>query len=134
MILNELLNLLSETTHVRLINDNTFDVISDYTYISTIPGKYRNNTINKLCVCSDKESRYRLNIYIDCKEISYFDLTAEKRINCLYDYIYKVVPYENYNELDSVTDVETDVIELLAHSNMAIDYNGVWIDESGNRY
>ena len=56
------------------------------------------------------------------------DLSGEAKINCMSDYIYKLCPYEHFEDLN-LTELEDCVREFWKMSDYTLDKNGNWYDE-----
>lgn len=60
------------------------------------------------------------------------DLDGEAKINCMWDYIYTLCPYEHFEDL-SLTELEDCAREFWRQSAYRLDRKGNWYDEDFNR-
>lgn len=61
--------------------------------------------------------------------VSYDDLNAEARLNCLTTYVYTICAYEHFDDLKSIEELEDCVREFWKCSEYTLDKDGNWYDE-----
>lgn len=64
--------------------------------------------------------------------VDFDDLNGEAKINCMWDYMYELCPYEHFEHL-SFTELEDCVREFWRQSEYTLDRKGNWYDEDFNR-
>lgn len=65
------------------------------------------------------------------KWIEYTELSVEAKLHCIEVYMNRIVPYENWENVNDISDIEIDVREMLMCSEYTIDTDGNWYDECG---
>lgn len=76
----------------------------------------------------DKNCDY-INIAIDVFNVTYDELNAEAKLNCINDYVYKIFPYEHFDDLNTMQELEECVREFFINSDYHLDKFGNWYDE-----
>lgn len=62
------------------------------------------------------------------KMLKYDDLTTEAKVRCISEYIFRVCPYENFNECE-ISDIENGIritLEESENNGLTIDNDGIW--------
>lgn len=75
-----------------------------------------------------KDCNY-INIAIDVFNVTYDDLNAEAKLNCINDYVYKIFPYEHFDDLNTMQELEECVREFFINSDYHLDKFGNCYDE-----
>lgn len=120
---------ISETTKTELIKDSSLDTIGHYTFVSTIPSKYYNCDVEQLAVNYNGDIA-ELQIWIDTNNILYSDLDALSKLDCINIFVSRINTDMNYEEIDNIADIETDIKEWLIRTDYTIDIIGNWYDEN----
>lgn len=79
-------------------------------------------------VIIDKDCDY-INIAIDVFNVTYDDLNAEAKLNCINDYVYKICAYEHFDDLNTMQELEECIREFFINSEYHLDKFGNWYDE-----
>lgn len=61
--------------------------------------------------------------------VDFDDLTAEQKINAIWDYMYKICPYEHFDDVHSIVELEDCVRKFWRQSEYTLDKYGNWYDE-----
>ena len=65
--------------------------------------------------------------------VNYNKLDITAKINCLYNYMNEICPYEDFEDAETLDDMEINVIETLKTGLFFIDECGDWYDECGDK-
>ena len=128
MIVSQMLDVIDDNINVYVRDKLTEELITCY------DGKHN---IAPHVLCDVVEGIYTTDNGDIVLEILYnatdfYDLNVEAKVNCMSDYIYKICPYEHFEDL-SLTELEDCVAEFWRQSEYTLDRKGNWYDVDFNR-
>lgn len=128
MIVGQMLDIIDDNINVYVHDKLTKELITYY------DGKHN---IGTHVLCDFVEGIYTTdngNIVLEImyNATDFDDLDGEAKINCIWDYIYTLCPYEHFEDL-SLTELEDCAREFWRQSHYTLDRKGNWYDEDLNR-
>lgn len=117
-----------------VINGNVNVYVQDILTGELITYSDGKNRISASVLCDTVESINTTNngkgivLEICYNVVDFDDLCGEAKLNCLSDYIYRVCPYEHFEDL-SLTELEDCAREFWLNGGYTVDKYGNWYDE-----
>ena len=96
MIVSQLLDIIDENKNVYVRDVLTNDLITYYDGKNSIAEHVLTDTVERMTITKDGNGIV-LEIMHDVTDFD--DLNGEAKLNCLHDYIYKICPYEHFDDL-----------------------------------
>lgn len=125
MIVSQLLDIIDENKNVYVRDVLTNDLITYYDGKNSIAEHVLTDTVERMTITKDGNGIV-LEIMHDVTDFD--DLNGEAKLNCLHDYIYKICPYEHFDDL-SLLEIEQCAGEFWRCSEYTLDKYGNWYDE-----
>ena len=129
MIVSQALDIIDENINVYVRDVLTNELITCYDGKNSIADHVLIDVVERMTTTKDGNG---IVLKIMYSITDFDDLNCEAKINCLHDYIYKICPYDHFEDL-SLTELEDCVREFWRQSDYTLDKNGNWYDEDFNR-
>lgn len=129
MIVSQALDIIDENVNVYVRDVLTNELITCYDGKNSIADHVLIDVVERMTTTRDGNG---IVLKIMYSVTDFDDLNCEAKINCLHDYIYKICPYDHFEDL-SLTELEDGVREFWRLSEYTLDKNGNWYDEDFNR-
>lgn len=124
MIVSQALDIIDENKNVYVHDMLTKEPITYYDGKNNISDNVLHNVVER--ITTTKDGGIILEIMHDVT--SFDDLNGEAKLNCLQDYIYKICPYEHFDDM-SLLEIEQCAGEFWKCSEYNLDKYGNWYDE-----
>lgn len=124
MIVSQALDIIDENKNVYVRDVLTDELITYYDGKNNISNNVLHNVVERITTTED--GGIILEIMHDVTDFD--DLNGEAKLNCLHDYIYKICPYEHFEDL-SILEIEQCAGEFWRCSDYTLDKYGNWYDE-----
>lgn len=124
MIVSQMLDIIDENKNVYVHDMLTKEPITYYDGKNNISNNVLHNVVERITTTED--GGIILEIMHDVTDFD--DLNGEAKLNCLQDYIYKICPYEHFDDL-SILEIEQCAGEFWRCSDYTLDKYGNWYDE-----
>lgn len=128
MIVANILDVVDENKNVYMRDILNGYIITHYDGKNNISDNVLHNVVERITTTED--GSIVLEIMHDVTDFD--DLGGEAKLNCLQDYIYKICPYEHFDDM-SILEIEECVREFWKVSEYTLDKYGIWYDEDFNR-
>ena len=125
MIVSQVLDIIDENKNVYVRDVLTDELITYYDGKNNISVNVLHDVVERITTTKDGGGII-LAIMHDVTDFD--DLNGEAKLNCLYDYIYKICPYEHFDDL-SILEIEQCAGEFWRCSDYTLDKYGNWYDE-----
>lgn len=125
MIVSQALDIIDENVNVYVRDVLTNELITCYDGKNSIADHVLIDVVECMTTTRDGNGIVLKILY---SVTDFDDLNCEAKINCLHDYIYKICPYDHFEDL-SLTELEDGVREFWRQSDYTLDKNGNWYDE-----
>lgn len=125
MIVSQVLDIIDENKNVYVRDVLTNELITCYDGKNSIAPHVLIDVVERMTITRDGNG---IVLQIMYSVTDFDDLNCEAKINCLHDYIYKICPYEHFEDL-SLTELEDCVREFWRQSEYTLDKFGNWYDE-----
>ena len=125
MIVSQALDIIDENVNVYVRDVLTNELITCYDGKNSIADHVLIDVVERMTTTRDGNGIVLKILY---SITDFDDLNCEAKINCLHDYIYKICPYDHFEDL-SLTELEDGVREFWKMSEYTLDKNGNWYDE-----
>ena len=125
MIVSQALDIIDENVNVYVRDVLTNELITCYDGKNSIADHVLIDVVECMTTTRDGNGIVLKILY---SITDFDDLNCEAKINCLHDYIYKICPYDHFEDL-SLTELEYCVREFWKLSEYTLDKNGNWYDE-----
>lgn len=125
MIVSQVLDIIDENKNVYVRDVLTKELITYYDGENSIGVHVLIYTVEHMTITKDGNGIV-LEIMYDATD--FYDLNGEAKLKCLHDYIYKICPYEHFDNM-SVSEIEECALEFWRQSEYTLDKNGNWYDE-----
>ena len=129
MIVSQALDIIDENVNVYVRDVLTNELITYYDGKNSIAEHVLIDTIECITTTGNGNG---IILKIMYSATDFDDLNVEAKLNCLHDYIYKICPYDHFEDL-SLTELEDCVREFWRQSDYTLDKNGNWYDEDFKR-
>ena len=124
MIVSQALDIIDENKNVYVHDMLTKEPITYYDGKNNISNNVLYDVVERITTTED--GGIVLEIMHDVT--SFDDLNGEAKLNCLHDYIYKICPYEHFDDM-SILEIEQCAGEFWRCSDYTLDKYGNWYDE-----
>lgn len=124
MIVSQLLDIIDENKNVYVHDMLTKEPITYYDGKNNISNNVLHNVVERITTTED--GGVILEIMHGVTDFD--DLDGEAKLNCLQDYIYKICPYEHFDDM-SILEIEQCAGEFWRCSDYTLDKYGNWYDE-----
>lgn len=125
MIVSQVLDIIDENKNVYVRDVLTDELITYYDGKNNISDNVLHDVVERITTTKEGGSII-LAIMHDVTDFD--DLNGEAKLNCLHDYIYKICPYEHFEDL-SILEIEQCAGEFWRCSDYTLDKYGNWYDE-----
>ena len=125
MIVSQALDIIDENVNVYVRDVLTNELITCYDGKNSIAVHVLIDTVERMTITKDGNG---IVLGIMYSATNFDDLNGEAKINCLHDYIYKICPYEHFDDM-SILEIEECAWEFWRQSEYTLDKNGNWYDE-----
>lgn len=124
MIVSQVLDIIDENKNVYVHDMLTKEPITYYDGKNNISNNVLYDVVERITTTED--GGIVLEIMHDVT--GFDDLNGEAKLNCLHDYIYKICPYEHFDDM-SILEIEQCAGEFWRCSDYTLDKYGNWYDE-----
>ena len=128
MIVSQILNVIDDNINVYVHDACTKRLITYYDSKNSIETELLVYPVEHMYI--NDSGNVVLEVMYDF--VSYDELNAEAKLNCLTTYVYKICSYEHFDDLKSIEELEYCVREFWRQSEYTLDKNGNWYDEDFN--
>ena len=125
MIVSQVLDIIDENKNVYVCDVLTKELITYYDGENSIGVHVLIYTVEHMTITKDGNGIV-LEIMYDATD--FYDLNGEAKLNCLHNYVYKICPYEHFDNM-SISEIEECALEFWRQSDYTLDKNGNWYDE-----
>lgn len=125
MIVSQALDIIDENVNVYVRDVLTNELITCYDGKNSIVEHVLIDTVERITITKDGNG---IVLEIMYSVTDFDDLNGEAKLNCLHDYIYKICPYEHFDNM-SVLEIEECAWEFWRQSEYTLDKYGNWYDE-----
>ena len=125
MIVSQALDIIDENVNVYVRDVLTNELITYYDGKNSIAVHVLTDTVERMTITKDGNG---IVLKIMYSVTDFDDLNGEAKLNCLHDYIYKICPYEHFDDM-SILEIEECAWEFWNLSEYTLDKNGNWYDE-----
>lgn len=125
MIVSQALDIIDENVNVYVRDVLTNELITCYDDRNSIATHVLIDAVERMTITKDGNG---IVLKIMYSATDFDDLNGEAKLNCLHDYIYKICPYDHFEDL-SLTELEDCAREFWKQSEYTLDKNGNWYDE-----
>ena len=125
MIVSQALDIIDENVNVYVRDVLTNELITCYDGKNSIAEHVLIDTVERMAITKDGNG---IVLKIMYSITDFDDLSGEAKLNCLHDYIYKICPYEHFDNM-SILEIEECAREFWKVSEYTLDKNGNWYDE-----
>lgn len=129
MIVSQALDIIDENVNVYVRDVLTDELITYYDGKNSIAEHVLIDTIERITITGSGKG---IILKIMYSVTDFDDLNGEAKLNCLHDYIYKICPYDHFEDL-SLTELEDCAREFWINGEYTLDKYGNWYDEDFNR-
>lgn len=124
MIVSQVLNIIDENKNVYVHDILTKELITYYDGKNNISNNVLLDVVER--ITTTENGGIILEIMHSVTDFD--DLDGEAKLNCLQDYIYKICPYEHFDNM-SILEIEQCAGEFWRCSEYTLDKYGNWYDE-----
>ena len=129
MIVSQVLDIIDENVNVYVRDVLTNELITCRNGKNNIADHVLSNVVE--CMTTTRNGNdIVLKIMYD--DTDFYDLNGEAKLNCLLNYVYKICPYEHFDNM-SISEIEECALEFWRQSDYTLDKYGNWYDEDFNR-
>lgn len=125
MIVSQALDIIDENVNVYVRDVLTNELITCYDGKNSIADHVLIDVVERMTTTRDGNGIV-LEIMYDATD--FYDLNGEAKLNCLHNYVYKICPYEHFDNM-SISEIEECALEFWRQSDYTLDKNGNWYDE-----
>ena len=125
MIVSQALDIIDENVNVYVRDVLTNELITCYDGKNSIADHVLIDVVECMTTTRDGNGIV-LKIMYDATD--FYDLNGEANLNCLHNYVYKICPYEHFDNM-SISEIEECALEFWRQSDYTLDKNGNWYDE-----
>lgn len=129
MIVSQVFAIIDENVNVYVRDALTNELITYYDGKNSIVEHVLVDTVERMTITKDGNG---IVLEIMYSVTDFDDLNGEAKLNCLHDYIYKICPYEHFDDM-SILEIEDCAREFWKLSEYTLDKNGNWYDEDLNK-
>ena len=122
------LNVIDDITNVYIRDKLTGELVAWYDGRELIDTDTLNDIIESISVEDNKTIIIRVIRF----ETDFNDLDGEAKLNCLYNYVNKIFPYDEFGNL-TIAEIEKCAYEFWRESEYIVDKYGDWYDEELNK-
>lgn len=125
MIVSQVLDIIDENVNVYVRDVLTNELITCYDGRNSIATHVLIDAVEHMTITRDGKG---IVLRIMYSATNFDDLNGEAKLNCLHDYVYKICPYDHFDNM-SILEIEQCAMEFWRQSEYTLDKNGNWYDE-----
>jgi hypothetical protein len=125
MIVSQALDVIDENVNVYVRDALTKELITCYDGKNSIAEHVLIDTVERMTITKDGNG---IVLEIMYSVTDFDDLNGEAKLKCLHDYIYKICPYDHFDDM-SIAEIEECAWEFWRQSDYTLDKDGNWYDE-----